>query len=85
MEEIQEKQKNNLKLHEMIELKKKLNELDVKSHKKKPKENNISDEPVVLGDDVYIPSYDQYGNVIKIRKDKTYGKKTKHGSMKLKS
>ena len=72
LEEIQEKQKNKLKLHEMIELKKKLNELDVKSNKKKPKNNNISDEPVVLGDDVYIPSYDQYGNVIKIRKDKTY-------------
>lgn len=72
IEEIQEKQKTNLKLHEMIELKKKLSELDVKPTKKKGKNIITTDEPINLGDDVYIPSYDQYGNVIKIRKDKTY-------------
>lgn len=71
LEEIQEKQKNNLKLHEMIELKKRIGELDAKVPKTKSSKNSYSNEPIILGDDVYIPSYDQYGSVIKIKKDGT--------------
>lgn len=64
---IEEKQKNNLKLHEMIELKKQINDLDIKPKPKK--ESKFSNELPKVGDDVYLSSYDQYGVVTKINKN----------------
>ena len=67
--DMQEKQKDNLKLHEMIELKRRINELDVKeSQKKKNEQPKVINKEIKIGDDVYIPSYDQYGHVIKLMK-----------------
>lgn len=72
LSDMQEKQKNNLKLHEMIELKKRINELDTAPQKPKPSKIEYSNEEIKLGDDVYLPSYDQYGTVIKVGKGGDY-------------
>lgn len=73
LSDIEEKQKDNLKLHEMIELKRRISELDVKeSHKKKKEPIKVVNAEIKLGDDVYIPSYDQYGHVIKVMKNNVY-------------
>lgn len=67
---IEEKQNSNLKLHEMIELKKQVNELEVAS--KKNKKVVTLPEPPKLGDDVYLENYDQYGTVIKVNKNNLF-------------
>ena len=73
LNDMQEKQKDNLKLHEMIELKRRINELEVKQTTKKKvepvKQNN---KEIKIGDDVYIESYDQYGHIIKKLKNDVY-------------
>lgn len=69
---LEENLNKNLKLHEVIDLKKKLNDLDVKKKTEKKKKTTNSNEPIEVGDDVYIDSYDQYGSVQKINKNGTY-------------
>lgn len=71
IEALQEKLNQNLKLHEVIELKKKLDDLDVKTPKIK-KERKKENDIINIGDDVYIESYDQYGCVSSINKNGTY-------------
>ncbi len=69
---MQEKLNQDLKLHEVIEFKRQLNELDV--NKPKPKTEIINDphETLKVGDDVYLASFDQYGTISKITKKGTY-------------
>lgn len=69
---MQEKLNKNLKLHEVIELKRKLDELEVKkTNTKKPHIEDTSIK-IKVGDDVYLPGYDQYGIVNKITNKGTY-------------
>lgn len=70
--DMQEKQKSNLKLHEMIELKKRINELEPNTPKPKKNKIEYSNEEIKLGDDVYLSNYDQYGTVIKVGKGGNY-------------
>ncbi len=70
--DMQEKQKANLKLHEMIELKKRINELETSNSKPKKAKVEYSNEEIKLGDDVYLTSYDQYGTIIKVGKSGNY-------------
>lgn len=70
--DMQEKQKANLKLHEMIELKKRISELETSNPKPKKAKVEYSNEEIKLGDDVYLTNYDQYGTVIKVGKGGNY-------------
>lgn len=70
--DMQEKQKTNLKLHEMIELKKRISELETTNPKPKKVKVEYSNEEIKLGDDVYLTNYDQYGTVIKVGKGGNY-------------
>ena len=64
LEELKELQtKNNLKPHEVIAVRKELDDLTDQSIPTPPKPKPIRRE-IRLGDDVYVSRYDQYGNVI---------------------
>jgi len=69
---LQEKINQNLKLHEVIALKKTLDDLDVTPAKQKPKVKKSTSEQINVGDDVYIEAYDQYGEVVSINKNGTF-------------
>ena len=72
MEELKELQtKNNLKPHEVIAVRKELDDLTDQSIPTPPKPKPIKRE-IRLGDDVYVSRYDQYGNVIKVLKNGSY-------------
>ncbi len=83
-EELKELQiKENLKPHEVIAVKRRLDELPdpiiQKATKLKPLKRDIR-----LGDDVYVVRYDQYGNVTKIKNNGSYEVSLGNVSMTLK-
>ena len=73
LNDIKDNQNNNLKLHEVIALKKELASLDAEIEEKpsKTKYEPITKE-LKVGDDVYVKDYDQHGVISKIMKDGTY-------------
>ena len=73
LNDIKDNQNNNLKLHEVIALKKELASLDAEIEEKptKTKYEPITKE-LKVGDDVYVKDYDQHGVIGKIMKDGTY-------------
>lgn len=72
IDDIQEKLNRELKLHEVIELKRKLDELEVNKTKKKISKIVDHNEILEVGDDVFLPNYDQYGSISKITNKGTY-------------
>ncbi len=71
-EELKElKNKENVKTHEIIAVKRKLDELPDPSIKQdvKPKGKK---QDIRMGDDVYVSRYDQYGTVMKVKNNGSY-------------
>lgn len=72
LEELKELQaKENLKPHEVIAVKKELDDLTEISMPVPPKPKPLKRD-IRLGDDVYVSRYDQYGNVVKVMKNGSY-------------
>ncbi len=71
LEEIKNLQNKNLKLHEIIDVKAKIDKVNNKKSREEPKKNNLSINDIKVGDRVYLKDYDQYGNITRIRKDKS--------------
>ena len=64
--EIEILKENNPKLHEVADVKHKVSNLDVKKEEIKGDKNHVYH----LGDDVYVPKFDQYGSVLKVNGNK---------------
>lgn len=63
--------KENLKPHEVIAIKKELDELAEFNLPVESKPKSVKSD-IRLGDDVYVSRYDQYGNVVKVMKNGSY-------------
>lgn len=65
LEELKEKSKAEYKDHELAKLKHDLKQLGASEEEEK-----LFDEELLVGDYVYIKSYDQYGTIVSIKKEK---------------
>lgn len=73
LESIKEFQNKNLKLHEVINMKSKIDNIsDVNLKTKKKKRKELKDKEFKVGTSVYIYDYEQYGVIKRIRKDNTF-------------
>lgn len=71
LENVKNIQNNNLKLHEIIDVKKQIDSINTLSLSKSKKKARIQKE-LAVGDQVYIHDYEQYGIISRIRKNMTY-------------
>ncbi len=68
IEELKNKEQSNVKLHEAINLKKQVDDLNLTKEEKKKVVNN-QNVTFTKGEDVYLPQYDQYGYIINIERN----------------
>lgn len=71
IEEAKKLKNDKAKLHEIIEVKHQINNLDQNIVKERVVQN-IDNSNLEVGDDVYIISYDQYGTISRILKDNQF-------------
>lgn len=71
LSKIKDQNAKNIKLHEIIALQKDVKDINTEIIEK-PKPKQEDNRPLRLGDDVYVPDYDQYGSVTKVLKDGKY-------------
>lgn len=69
IDELKSKEASSVKLHEAINYKKQIDDLNITEQKEKPKVVNNQNVNFVKGEDVYLPNYDQYGYIINIEKN----------------
>ncbi len=85
LNEIKEKNKQSLKLHETIALQKAINDINVEIVKKEPIKQKNNHRPLEEGDDVYVKDYDQYGFILKKLKDGRFNVSFGNVTMKMSS
>ncbi len=71
LEEIKMLQNKNLKLHEIIDIKAQIDKVNRKKSVEESTKSNLTINDIKIGDRVYLKDYQQYGNITRIRKDKT--------------
>ena len=71
LSKIKDQNAKNIKLHEIIALQKDVKDINTEIIEK-PQPKQEDNRPLRLGDDVYVPDYDQYGSVTKVLKDGKY-------------
>ena len=72
LEEINNAKNKNLKMHEEIELKTKINSLDDKKNSLDKKKKIKNNKDLKVGDRVFVSSFEQFGNIKRINRDKSY-------------
>ncbi len=72
LEEINNAKNKNLKIHEEIELKTKINSLDDKKNSLDKKKKIKNNKDLKVGDRVFVSSFEQFGNIKRINRDKSY-------------
>lgn len=82
IEEAKKLKNNQVKLHEIIDVRHQVNNLD-RDIVKEREMQNTDNSNLEVGDDVYITSYDQYGTISRILKDNQYEVSIGNMSVKL--
>lgn len=72
LEKTKKMEKSSPKLHEIIDAKHKIDSLSNNQVEKKGIQVEESKKTPLVGDDVYIKSYDQYGQIVRILKEGNY-------------
>lgn len=85
LNEIKEKNKQSLKLHETIALQKAISDINIEIKKPKKQEVKKVHRPLQEGDDVYVKDYDQYGFIVKKLKDGLFNVSFGNVTMKMKA
>ena len=82
IEEAKKLKNDQVKLHEIIDVRHQVNNLD-RDIVKEREMQNTDNSNLEVGDDVYITSYDQYGTISRILKDNQYEVSIGNKSVKL--
>ena len=82
IEEAKKLKNDQVKLHEIIDVRHQVNNLD-RDFVKEREMQNTDNSNLEVGDDVYITSYDQYGTISRILKDNQYEVSIGNMSVKL--
>ena len=82
IEEAKKLKNDQVKLHEIIDVRHQVNNLD-RDIVKEREMQNTDNSNLEVGDDVYITSYDQYGTISRILKDNQYEVSIGNMSVKL--
>jgi len=69
---LKDKSNNDVKLHELIQYQKEVNELNLVNEKEEEVEKPIHLDNYKVGDDVYVKKYDQFGVIVKVEKGNKY-------------